>query len=170
MKKSKKSLKPLIIASALLISLTSCGIGLIVRGVAKNKYTKENEVIPESFIDEDATLLIMMWGSSSYDKFARKAFDRFYHGKKEYISFTDLANKEKYSDLEKYPFIFSQGDDASMYSGKGASFYYEGSRPFHIFDRKKDKFHMANVTSGFFYRIMQAYAKQMEFYRNAPSI
>lgn len=150
--------------SALILSvlLNSCGLGLIVRGVAKNSITKENEVVPPDFIKSDQTLIILMWGTESYDKFARKAFNKFYQGKKLFIGMDELINNDKYQDLNKYPYVFSQGPgESKMYDGSPYNYTFSGSRPFHIFDRREEEFYKSKVNSGFYSRVMQAYAKKL---------
>lgn len=146
----------------IVFGLSSCGIGLLVRGVAKKSITVEKGVVPPNFIKSNQTLIVLMWGTKSYDKYAMKAFNRFYDGKKIYLSLNDLLTVEKYQDLERFPYVFSQGPgDMTMYSGKSYSYTYSGSRPFHILDRKEGKFYNSRINSGFFYRIMQAYAMKL---------
>lgn len=148
--------------AVLIFTLDSCGIGYLVRGTARKKYTKENKVIPPDFIEKDEVLLILKWEQGSYDKYAKKAFDKFYEGKKEYVTMAQLLSEE-YSDVEKYRYVFSQGPGSpTMYEGKSYSYTFEGSRPFHIYDRLEGGFYKSNITSGFFYRIMQAYAMNLE--------
>lgn len=151
---------------ATIFSLNSCGIGFLVRGVVKKSITVENKVVPEKFIKANETLIILMWESGSYDKYAKKAFDKFYKGKKVYVNFNDFKTKEKYQDLEEYPFVFSQGPgDKAMYEGNNYTFTYSGSRPFHIYDRREGTFSRSKITSGFFYRVMQAYAMKLNTFR-----
>jgi hypothetical protein len=151
-----------LLLAVLIFTLDSCGIGYLVRGTARKKYTKENKVIPPDFIENDEVLLILKWEQGSYDKYAMKAFDKFYTGKKEYVTMNQLLSEE-YADAEKYRYVFSQGPgDLTMYEGKSYSYTFEGSRPFHIYDRLNNEFYRSNITSGFFYRIMQAYAMNLE--------
>jgi hypothetical protein len=147
---------------SLLTLIQSCGIGLIVRGAAKNKITVEKKVVPPDFIKRDQTLIILMWGDKSYDRYAMKAFKRFYTGKMEFVPFNDLLTNPKYEDLEAYPYVFSQGPgELKMYEGGSYSYTFSGGRPFHIFDRAEKTFYTSPFTSSFFYRIMQAYAKKL---------
>ena len=146
--------------------LNSCGIGLLVRGVAKKSITVENNVVPKKFIDKNETLIILLWESGSYDKYAKKAFDKFYLGKKEYVTYNDFRTLDKYQDLDKYPYVFSQGPgEKEMYETDTYSYSYTGSRPFHIYDRREGTFSKSKIRSGFFFRIMQAYAMKLNTYR-----
>lgn len=157
-----------LLSIALTLCLSSCGIGLIIRGVSKKHLTVEREAIPPDFPGNDGTLLIMLWGTKSFDKYEIKAFDKFYHGKKKYIGFGDLK-KDEFQDVEKYRFIFSQGPgDSAMYTSNSYS-YSNTSRVYHIWDRQTGEFYNGHIKSSFFYRILQAYAKNMEKYRtNQP--
>jgi hypothetical protein len=148
-----------------MMTTSSCGIGFLVRGVIKGSLSTEKGSVPEDFIGKDETLLIMLWGSESYDKYVKKAFDKFYTGKKEYISFDELQ-KERYQNIEKYPYIFSQGPgNPRMYNGEAYSYSATGSRPFHVYERSTRKAYRGTVTSGMYYRVMQAYAMKLNEYR-----
>ena len=161
-KKSKIYGLPVAFVFVLTMMLNSCGVGLIVRGVVKKSVSVEKETVPEGFIRKDQTLLIMMWQNDQYDRYAKKAFDKFYSGKKKYVTFGDLKENEEYQDLELYPYVFSQGpSDIKLYEEDSFSFSFSGSRPFHIFDRANKKFYTARVKSGFFYRLMQGYAMKL---------
>lgn len=121
---------------------------------------KKDEVVPPDFIKPDETLIVLMWGDESYDKYARGAFNEFYQGKKVFIGFGDLMENEKYQDLDKYPYVFSQGPgESEMYESSSYRYTAYGSRPFHIYDRRKKEFYKSKVTSGFYKRIMEGYAR-----------
>ena len=146
-----------------LFSLNSCGIGLIVRGAAKKSISVEKGTAPKTFIGKDEVLLLLLWENKAYDKQVKKAFDKFYEGKKEYVTYSELKSNEKYQNLDKYPFVFSQGPENKMlYEGTGNfSYTFTGSRPFHIYDRREKTFHMSRFTSGFYGRMIQAYAMKL---------
>jgi len=160
-----KKITPLIIIVLLLATFNSCGIGLIIRGAAKRKITVENNIVPPNYIEPNQTLIVALWGTKSYDKYAIKAFNKFYKGKKEFVNLGELKTNPKYEDLETYPFVFSQGpEDINLYEGDSFSYVFSGGRPFHIFDRKEKKFYMMSFHSGFFYRMIQAYAMKLNTY------
>ena len=145
------------------IVLNSCGVGLIVRGAVKNSLSTEKGTVPEGFIGKDQTLLIMMWENDAYDRYAKKAFNKFYSGKKKFITFRELKENEMYQDLDAFPYVFSQGPpDIKLYEDDSFSFAFSGSRPFHIFDRANNKFYSSKITSGFFSRVMQGYAMKLD--------
>lgn len=161
-KKMKVFILPCLFLFGLLLSLNSCGIGFLVRGVVKGSLKEENKSLPESFNPKNETILVMMWNDGSYDKYARKAFTGKYKGKVEYVSFADLK-KGKYQDVETYRYAFSQGPtNMDLYTKDSFSYSFSGSRPFHILDRKTGTFYRLTVTSGFYYRVMQAYAMKFE--------
>jgi len=161
-KKSKIYGLPVALLFILVMMLNSCGVGLIVRGVVKKSVSVENETVPNGFIRKDQTLLIMMWQNDAYDRYAKKAFDKFYSGKKKFVTFSDLKENEEYQDLDAYPFVFSQGpSDIKLYEDDSFSFSFSGSRPFHIFDSANKKFYKSKVASGFFSRVMQGYAMKL---------
>ena len=156
----KRTFTNLAFILSILFITNSCGLGLIVRGTAKKSLTVEKKTVPPNFIEKDETLLILLWGDA-YDKYAEKAFNKFYAGKKKYVTFDQYFSGE-YPE-EEYPFVFSQGPGSpKMYSGESYSFTFEGSRPFHIYDRRSKEFYKARVTSGFFARVIQAYAIRLD--------
>jgi hypothetical protein len=147
-----------------LISFSSCGIGLIVRSSAKKNISPEKGTVPPSFISKNATLLILVWDTDAgFNNFSKKAFNKFYSGNNEFVTFKEFMSNEKYKNLEKYPYIFNQGPgDKKIYEGNGYEFTYRGGRPFHIFDRKENKFYNSKSNSGFYSRIIQAYAMKLD--------
>lgn len=160
-KKSKIVLFTVLLASTALIT-NSCGIGFLVRGVVKNSLKTENNSLPEELDLKNQTILVMMWNSGSYDKYAQKAFQKKYGGKCEFIGFEELK-KEKYANMDKYRYAFSQGPgDSKLYTEDSFSYSFTGSRPFHIYDRQKNSFYNLRVRSGMYYRVMQAYAMRLE--------
>lgn len=153
-----------IIASLVLIlfATSSCGIGLIIRGSVKKSLSVEKGSVPPEYIDKNQVLLVLLWGVGSYDIYVTEAFDKFYDGKKEYVTFEQFFS-DKYSDLDKYQYVFSQGPgEKEMYSGESYSFTYKGSRSFHMYDRKNEKFYKSKITSGFFARVIQGYAMKLD--------
>lgn len=160
----RKSRSIILLLTAMTI-LQACGIGLLVRGAAKKRITIENNTVPPDYIKKDQTLIILLWGDKSYDKYAIKAFKQFYKGKMEFVSFNELLTNPKYEDLESYPYVFSQGPgELKMYEGGSYTYSFEGGRPFHIFDRANKTFYRSPFHSSFFYRIIQAYAKKLNTY------
>ncbi|MDD2982186.1 MAG: hypothetical protein PHQ74_02250 [Crocinitomicaceae bacterium] len=161
----KKSVfKISVIASLLLIlfSTSSCGIGLIVRGAVKSSLSVEKKTVPPNFIDNKEVLLVLLWGENSYDDYVKKAFEKFYDGKKEFVTFEQYFSG-KYNDVNKFAYVFSQGPgEKKMYTGEPYSFTYEGSRSFHVYDRKNEKFYRSKINSGFFARVIQGYAMKLD--------
>lgn len=107
----KKSVfKISVIASLLLIlfSTSSCGIGLIVRGAVKSSLSVEKKTVPPNFIDNKEVLLVLLSGENSYDDYVKKAFEKFYDGKKEFVTFEQYFSC-KYNDVNKFAYVFSQG-------------------------------------------------------------
>lgn len=149
----------------MLSTLNSCGLGLIARGGAKKSMSVEKGTVPKDFIQKDQTLIVLLWGDKSFDKYAKKAFEKFYTGKKKFVTFSELKTDEKYQDLDKYPFVYSQGPgDIAMYEGNSYSYTFSGSRPFHIFDRRSKTFYRPRFRSGFFSRVMQGHAMALSTY------
>jgi hypothetical protein len=155
----------LAVSVIVLSTLSSCGIGLIVRGAAKKSMSVEKGTVPPDFIQKNQTLIVLLWGDKSFDKYAKKAFNKFYTGKKKFVTFSELKNDEEYQDVDKYPFVYSQGPgDLAMYEGNSYSYTFSGSRPFHIFDRRNKTFYKPNFRSGLFSRVMQGHAKALNAY------
>lgn len=69
--------RSIILLLTVLTILQSCGIGLLVRGAAKKRITVENKTVPPDFIKKDQTLIILLWGDKSYDKYAIKHLNNF---------------------------------------------------------------------------------------------
>jgi len=110
-KKSKIYGLPVAFVFVLTMMLNSCGVGLIVRGVVKKSVSVEKETVPEGFIRKDQTLLIMMWQNDQYDRYAKKAFDKFYSGKKSFsgsrpFHIFDRANKKFYTARVRSGFFY----------------------------------------------------------------
>jgi hypothetical protein len=155
-------LKKISILTLIVLSLNSCGVGLIVRGATKKNLSVEKNTVPPTYIRKDQTLIVGLWGVESYDKYVKKAFNKFYKGKKEFVYLGKLRTNEKYEDKDTYPFVFSQGpENIKLYKDENFSFTFTGGRPFHIFDRNTEKFYMLPFHSGYFGRVIQGYAMKL---------
>ncbi len=152
-------IKKISILTLIILTFSSCGLGLILRGVTKKTLTVQKKTVPPTFIRKDQTLIIGLWGAESYDKYAKKAFGKFYLGKKEYVHISEIRKNPKYDNKDAYPFVFSQGpEDIKLYKNDNFSYTFVGGRPFHIFDRNEEKFYMLPFHSGNFGKIIEGYA------------
>lgn len=136
-------------------SLTSCGV-LFIRKV-ETMVTKENGSIPPDFGKDSLTMICVIYGKNSYDKYLRKHVTNEYNGKYEFVLKDSLTNR-KYSSW-KYRYVF----DTEIHE-TSATFYGDGSvqagsmsGSYYIYDKFTWKKYDSEVASSFFAKLIQAY-------------
>ena len=171
MKKTKSKIKPILalVFICITFSLTSC-LGLMVQGVAKNKFTENKGAIPPDFMKEESTLICVLQERNSYDKYLKKHMQAKYHGPIKFVLKSKLFDEgkisSKYKDTVKYRFIFNYGLGTQHYSDTkygpgtgGASF---STKLFYVLDRKDGKKYNSPFSSSFFAKLIKAYAINLE--------
>ncbi|WP_196890565.1 hypothetical protein [Aureivirga marina] len=149
----------------LLISLTFSSCGALVRSNIQKDISVENGSIPEEIGQEGTTLICVLKGRSSRDKYMKKHVKKKYHGKYVFVLESDL-NSDKYKDVNIYRFLFDynansvdtwrqNADGTSTATALPTSSYF-------IKDRKENKIYSPKMNSSFFSKYIEAYVIQME--------
>ena len=129
-----------------------------------NKITIESGEIPPDMRNEKFTVIGVLHGKDSYDKYVEKEFSE-YTGK--YVLATYPEIKAKYTDSLKYRYIMdcfeivTESYDAKSLSKRRYSVGYR----YFITDRKTDVTYKRKQKSGFFALEMKAYLKAIEAVR-----
>lgn len=147
----------------ILCTLSSCIfliMGPIVQAKARKELTEEKGAIPPDFGKDKSTLLVVKTGINSYDKYLIKNF-KSYVGKYQIIESADTASS-KYTDKVKFRYKFDYNDNVNT-----MVVYSDGSsmplvvRRFYIYDRALSKSYSADMTSGYFSKVMKAYIENL---------
>jgi hypothetical protein len=144
-------------------SLSSCIVFLIVGPMVEHKAEKritvESGAIPADFGKGDVTVLAILEGSNSYDRYMKKDFEKCYKGKYITITNEDLTSK-KYNDVKKYRYVFNFVMETHGQTAQDS--YGTPVRRFYILDRLDNKQYISTFTSGYFSRVMKGYLKNMD--------
>ena len=143
----------------IILLLNSCAS---TSSVAKKITIKSGEIPPDMKTD-NFTLIGVLKGKRSYDKYVEKEF-LTYTGK--YVLATEEEISNKYNDIEKYRYLmdYHMEDTYSTYYNKDKEKYgppYETKKStgfrYYILDRKEKKEYIRKSKSGFFTLEMKAY-------------
>jgi len=146
-------------------SLQSCFIGKAIEAPKmRSEFTVENEAMPADFgSDKEAVVLVVQGIGAS--KWMRKAFKKNYTGPYELVDNGDL-NSSKYSDKEKYRYIFSwdagTGYTVITDSGRSRSGTY---KRFYVMDRLEDKKYSSGAEFTFFAKALRVYVENLDVQR-----
>ncbi len=158
-----KKLLLLITIFAVSIMLHSCGA--MIKGAALRNLTVENNAMPSNFGKDKATLICVLKGRESRDKYMRKHFKNEYYGKKVFILESKL-NSAKYSDKNKYRYVidYNSGSlsETTFYSSGGSNTMTAGTSNYFIYDRVEEKTYNSTAQSSAFSKLIQAYAINLE--------
>jgi hypothetical protein len=165
MKRKKYSLS--LFSITLLFLLTSCGA--LVKSKAISKIKTENEAIPPDFGKDETTLVCVITGKKSYDKYMEKHVLNEYHGKYEFVLRQELSS-EKYKNTLKYRYVFDLNKlNYSSSSYNSSLNKYENNTittaSYYIIDRKENITYKSPMTSSFFSKLIQAYMINLETVR-----
>jgi|GEM_PF-5268123 len=124
----------------------------VASGVSKDVVSLENGKVPKEFIGYDGTLLVDIDNAEWWNKYARKAFSKEYHGAVEYVKVSDLST---YTDIDKYRFVVI-----------GVSRYDPGTKNtlrtnILLLDRSSSTYTSTDRTQ-FFGKLLKEYAKELE--------
>ncbi len=131
-----------------------------------NKITITSGEIPPDMKTEDFTLIGILQGRKSYDKYVEKEFDG-YTGKYVLATYDEL--KTKYKDVNKYRYMMdydatrnsSYAPGAPGANGSGWTTTTNGYR-YYILDRKENKKYKRRGESSFFALEMKAYLQAIQ--------
>ncbi|TCP27874.1 hypothetical protein EV195_10133 [Tenacibaculum skagerrakense] len=147
-----------------LLTFSSCGI--MVQGIAAGKISTEKGSMPPDFGKTKHVLLCKLKGKRGLDKYMKKHISNYYKGEVEFVTYQDLKENNKYSDKDKYRYVFeskehsNSGNYINSNGMPSATSYISYS--FGIFDRKALKNYSNDMSSGYFGKLIKAYAKKME--------
>ncbi|WP_412984700.1 hypothetical protein [Pontimicrobium sp. IMCC45349] len=163
-------LRLLIILCSFLL-LNSCIAAAVManqKNVAEKHITTENNAIPPEFGKDNSTLICVLKGRNSRDKYMKKHFNENYKGKFIFVLEEDLENEE-YADLDKYRYIFDYDAGSTASAGYGASGEFKTrSAPYsnyYMLDRKTDEYYYSDVKTGSFGKVILTYAQKLESLR-----
>jgi len=120
------------------------------------KITTVEHSIPPDFGKNETTLICILVGRKSTDKYMKKHFETEYHGKIEFILKDDL-NQDKYSDTQEYRYVFDF--DRSYYGGGPQQKSY---RDYYVLDRTDDVKYKTKGKSANFGNLIKNYAVALE--------
>ena len=69
------------------------------------KFSEENNAIPPDFGKDETTLLVMLKGRKSYDKYLKKYVENIFKGKYIFVEAKDYYSGT-YLDREKFRYLF----------------------------------------------------------------
>ncbi|WP_203256795.1 hypothetical protein [Hyunsoonleella ulvae] len=149
--------------------LSSCGS--LVKSLALKSYTVEKGAIPPDFGKDNSTLICVLTGKNSRDKYLKKHVEKIYKGKYVFVLSGDMPafnNKSnEYSDIEKYRYVFDfKRNYRTTFTPNPVSNRTDvGSVPlsnYFIVDRKYNKTYNSGGESGYFSKLIEAYMINLE--------
>lgn len=126
---------------------------------ATNRITVEKGAIPPEFKKHKTTLVCVLKGRKSYDKYMKRNMKSNYRGKMVFLEKGQLRGN-KYEDLDKYRYLLDCDEERNVdiMTHRTTSYTYR----FYILDRKTDKSYYAPGRSSFFGKLITAYATNLE--------
>jgi hypothetical protein len=135
------------------------------KGVADKHITKENKAIPPDFGNDNSTLICVLKGRNSRDKYMKKHFNENYKGKVVFVLESDLTN-EIYNDVDEYRYLLDYDADSMTTSGYSASGEFGTTNAprsnYYMFDRKNKEYFYSNVKTGSFGKVILSYSQKLE--------
>lgn len=150
--------------------LSSCGA--IVKSKARKYASVEKGAIPANFAENNETVLFVMSGKKSYDKYLKSNIKKAYQGSYELVSKSDLKS-DKYANTKKYRYIFDFEKESYSYHSNNQVIHGQSAltgmnnatgqiRRFSITDRVDDEVYVMSMTSGFWSKLQRVYFQNME--------
>ena len=96
----------------LLLFVVFSGCGAMVQGKAIRKTTVENGAIPAEYGEIQTTLIAVLTGRNSRDKYLKRHFQNYYHGRYVFVLRDDL-DSTLYSDRQQYRYVFDFKEEQS---------------------------------------------------------
>lgn len=134
--------------------------------MALKKTTIENNAIPPDFGKDESTLICILYGKNSIDKYVKKHVEKEYHGKYEFVNIKNIE-AEKYNDTIKYRYTFDGEKVTNTVSSYNSTTGKTEERDitthsFFIMDNITGVTYRSPVTSDHFSRLIQAYMINLE--------
>lgn len=146
-------MKKLLLTLLTAICITALNSCLSVKTVS-NKITIASGQIPPDMAKEKFTIIGMLKGRNSYDKYLQKDFQEYYTG--DYVLATD-KDMGNYSDVNKYRYVLDYDFSSNVYFQGNGSQTRTYTYTYAIYDRKENKYYKRKMGSGFFSKEIQAY-------------
>ncbi len=150
------------LASLFLIILVA--VSCVSTSRVAQKITVESGEIPPEMVTEDFTLIGVLKGRRSYDRYLKKKFSD-YTG--DYILATKEEIEKKYSDVNKYRYIMDYQSETDVKAGLDSYGQVQSTTGYRysILDRKKDKEYYRKSRSSAFAKEIEAYLLAIELAR-----
>lgn len=145
--------------------MQSCFIGrLIQTPKMEEAFSEKNNAIPTNF-DKNTTMLVIIKGRGSYDRYLKKAIKKNFKGNYVFIKDEDL-NSSNYSDTSKFRYVFDYSNGRTQtthYSnGQSASSTW---KVFYLFDRLENSKYSSGKDFSNFGLALNIYWKNIELKR-----
>lgn len=148
----------------IICSFASCGA--IVKGSAVKRTTYANNAIPPNFAENPGTLVCVLQGRNSRDKYMKKHVEKIYKGDYIFVH-KDSLNNSAYSNKDKYRYLFDYNSTTSvqvMPDPNTGMFRQSNIRSstYYIKDRKTGAAYSNDLNSGYFSKLIQGYVIGLE--------
>lgn len=150
--------------TAILLSLNSCGA--IIKGQVIKRTAAVEESIPPEFFDSDHTLICVLTGRNSRDKYMKKHIENEYTGNYVFVLREELEDP-LYADTDTYRYLFDYEarQSSQMVTNPRTGTMrnsFAGSSLYFIKDRKTQLVYTNRATSGYFSKLIQGYVIGIE--------
>jgi hypothetical protein len=137
-------MKKILLLLLVCFTTQSCFIGrLIQTPKMEDAFSEKNNAIPANF-DKNATILVIVKGRGSYDRYLKKAVKKNFKGNYVFIKSEDL-DSGNYSDTSKFRYVFDytngRTQTTQFSNGQTASSTW---KVFYLYDRLEN----SNYSSG----------------------
>lgn len=164
--------KLVVLVFLLFVSILPTSCGSMVKNSAMNKMTVENHAIPPDFGKNNSTLVCILQGRNSRDKYMRKHIEDNYRGKYVFLLKEELES-DKYGNLDEYRYLldYNAGSvlNTSFNTGGNLETRNLPTSSYYIYDRKMKEHYFSGTTSGMFGKLILAYSISLESVRVANS-
>lgn len=162
----------LLLISMMLQSCVMLIAAPIAKGKLKKNLTVKNHAIPPDVGLKDTYIMCILTGRNSRDKYLRKNFAKEYKGKYVFVTESE-AISEKYSDVDKYRYIFTftryagSVKTTTTVTGGGmknsnTSTVTTHASNYFMIDRKTNTEYNSKYSSSFYGKYILAYAMNLE--------
>jgi hypothetical protein len=159
-------MKKILLLLLVCFTMQSCFIGrLIQTPKMEDAFSEKNNAFPADF-DKNATILIIIKGRGSYDKYLKKAVKKNFKGNYVFIKKEDLQSTN-YEDKSKFRYFFDYSNgrtQTTQYSnGQSASSTW---KVFYLFDRLESNRYSSEKDFSNFGLALKIYWKNIELKRS----
>jgi len=163
-----RNFKLILLTFTIPLLLNSCGS--MVKSSAAKKMTVENGAIPPDLGKDNTVLLCVLKGRNSRDKYMKKHIEKYYKGRYEFILEHEVY-ESKYSNKEIYRYVFDYNAGSVEVVGEDINGRVKTKNlptsSYYILDRKTGTNYYSDAPSGYFSKLIEAYAINMEKVRSS---